>query len=215
MKTYWLLDCEGRTINQRSGHTAPNHRTSGGSRGEEGIQRPHATTPRSPSKTWPGERSFSNVGFSSNNLPNLEQEMLAREEAKQRRQQTPLHIPPELIERVRSTTHEKPPPQPQQQQPQQHHHHHHHNNHHANNHTNSKTPLPDVLIDNHYTHGDTKLHVPTKLKVSAPTTPLEGKILPAALVERGTSPIIAHTPSCGFSSSSSKNRVQSHTCRIL
>ncbi|KAK3878499.1 hypothetical protein Pcinc_016872, partial [Petrolisthes cinctipes] len=108
-------------------------------------------------------RSFSNVGFSSNNLPNLEQELLAREEARQRRQQIPLHIPPELIERVRSTTHEKPPTRQQQQQQQQQHHHH---NNHANNHTNSKTPLPDVLIDNHYTHGDTKLHVPTKLKLS-------------------------------------------------
>lgn len=115
--------------------------------------------------------------------------------------------PPEFLERVRSTTHEKPAKTLTT---------HHAHSFHANHHQNHSTPLPDVLIDYHHSHDDKRatstLH---KVKVTL-ATPLDSRVVDitgqADMVDRGTSPIVSHT---GCSSFTTKNRVQSHTCLIL
>ncbi|KAG7167183.1 hypothetical protein Hamer_G017089 [Homarus americanus] len=104
----------------------------------------------------------------------------------------------ELMERVRSTTHEKPPPTSLN-------HHHQQNFNHkpfVNNTSNptqpqrQNTPLPDVLIDNHYTHNDTKTGLKLPHEVVKVVTPLNDRVVHVGgsveMVDRGTSPECVH-----------------------
>lgn len=149
------------------------------------------------------------MGFASSALPVIES--TPRITPTEDGNHHPLPIPQEMLERVRSTIHEKPTLHPT-------------HNHHPNtlkfaSNNNSTTPrktvpLPDVLIDNHYAQNDSKdSALPDKLKATTvipfPKVVTVGP--PVEMVDRATSPVVAHSCS-GFTS---RNRVQSHTCVIL
>ncbi|XP_050738004.1 soluble guanylate cyclase 88E-like isoform X2 [Eriocheir sinensis] len=244
MKTYWLLDCEGRQSvkgqaqniesvvgEERRGSTAsssyfpitfqdvkksslttattlaPTTTLTTTNAGSNSKNSPH-TTPTNTPKNNP-------IVIPHYQKPHTPIEV-ARAPLDKPRGTTPiksspmdekhLAFPSELVERVRSTTHEKPKSLST----------HHAHSFHSNHHPNHSTPLPDVLIDYHHSHGDkmasTTLH---KVKVTL-ATPMDGKVVDitgqADMVDRGTSPIVSHT---GCSAFTTKNRVQSHTCLIL
>ncbi|XP_071545685.1 soluble guanylate cyclase 88E [Panulirus ornatus] len=146
----------------------------------------------------PRGRTYSNVGFSTSTLPTMENSsrpLQTEDTARQR------HYNQELMERVRSTIHEKPSANRYKN-----------SNSFANHNSGPQhaTQLPDVLIDNHYAKDpDAQL----QMKVGA-VMALDGKINAMSLgerVDRGTSPIVAHTHT-GYNS---RSRIQSHTCVLL
>ncbi|XP_063861386.1 soluble guanylate cyclase 88E-like isoform X2 [Scylla paramamosain] len=227
MKTYWLMDCEGRQSvkgqnienigEERRGSTASStyfpitfqdvkksSLTTAATLTPTNTLTTTTAANKTTSQTTP---SASNNHVSNNNSHSHPPIDVHRVPLDKPREEKHLSFPaPERLERVRSTTHEKPsknllahPTHPF----------------HAN-HQQNHTPLPDVLIDYHHSH-DGKMAASTlhKVKVTL-ATPMDGKVVDITgqpdMVDRGTSPIVSHT---GCSSFTTKNRVQSHACLIL